>query len=314
MVGRLANALVPIFIGLIAGYLAGRRKIVDPANAGPLVTFTMSFALPCSLFRSIVYTPPSMLPQLKWIALVMAITYTLTFALLYTMSRFALRSSISNTAVLALTIAFPNIAAFGLPLLAAIYGPRAAASGTIALAVGAVTVSPMTLAMLQTEHEHSEGRPNVNLISIWWHASTKPVVWAPLLGVGILLLRWHLPAPLVRTLDIFGGASGASSLFLTGIVVSSQTLRFDLGVLTSVCIKNLLQPAMALVVALLFHLPNNSVREVVLICAVPCGFFGLIFGKSFSATSQTASSSLVVTYASSVFTLAITILLLGRLV
>src|ERR1700684_577163 len=156
LLGPLANALAPIFIGLIAGYLASRRKIVDPANVGPLVTFTMSFALPCSLFRSIVDTPPSMLPQLKWIALVMAITYTLTFALLYTMSRFALRSSISNTAVLALTIAFPNIAAFGLPLLATIDGPRAAASGTIALAVGAVTVSPMTLAMLQTEHEHSE--------------------------------------------------------------------------------------------------------------------------------------------------------------
>jgi predicted permease len=309
-----ANALAPIFIGLIAGYLAGRRKIVDPANVGPLVTFTMSFALPCSLFTSIERTPPGILPQLKWIALALAVTYIMTYAVLYALSRGALRSSVSDGAVLALTIAFPNVAAFGPPLLSAIYGPSAADSAAIALAVGAVTISPATLALLETEHEHSDGRHNVRLISVWWHACTKPVVWAPLMGVFALLLPWHLPFTLERTLDIFGDATGASTLFLTGIVVSSQKLRFDLGVFAAACIKNLLQPAMALGVALLFQLPTASVREVVLICALPCGFFGLIFGKGFSATPETASSSLVITYVSSVLTLAMTIVLLGRLV
>jgi len=313
LLGPLANALAPIFIGLIAGYLASRRKIVDPANVGPLVTFTMSFALPCSLFTSIEQTPPSMLPQLKWIALALAVTYIMTYAIVYALSLRALRNSAGDSAVLALTIAFPNVAAFGLPLLSAIYGPSAADSAAIALAVGAVTVSPMTLTLLQMEHDHRDGQQNVKLISVWWHACTKPVVWAPLLGVVALFLPWHPPFLLERALGIFGDATAASTLFLTGIVVSSQTLRFDLGVIAAACIKNLLQPVIALGVALLFQLPAASVREVVLVCAVPCGFFGLIFGKSFSATPETVSSSLIVTYVSSVFTMAITIVLLGKL-
>jgi malonate transporter and related proteins len=314
LAGLLANALAPIFLGLIAGYLAGRRKIIAPANVGPLVTFTMSFALPCSLFMSIEHAPAGILPQLKWIALALAVTYILTYAVLYALSRRMLRSSASDGAVLALTIAFPNVAAFGLPLLSAIYGPSATDSAAIALAVGAVTISPATLVLLKMEHEHSDGRQDVKLTSVWWHACTKPVVWAPLLGLVALLLTWHLPFVLERTLDIFGAATGASALFLTGLVVSSQALRFDLGVFGAACIKNLLQPAMALGVALLFRLPTASVREVVLICALPCGFFGLIFGKGFSVTPEIASSSLVITYVSSVVTLAITILLLGKLV
>jgi predicted permease len=312
--GPLTNALAPVFIGLIAGYLVGRRRIIDPANVGPLVTFTMSFALPCSLFTSIEHTPPRMLPQLKWIALAIAVTYIMTYALLYALSRRVLRSSVSDSAVLALTIAFPNVAAIGLPLLSAAYGPSAATSAAIALAVGAVTVSPMTLTLLQMELDHRNGRNNVNLISVWWHACIKPVVWAPVLGVIALFLPWHLPFLLERTLDMFGEATAASTLFLTGIVVSSQTLRFDFGVLAAVCTKNLLQPAMALGVALLLPLPAASVREVVLVCAIPCGFFGIIFGQSFSATPETASSSLILTYVLSIVTMAITIVLLGRLV
>jgi predicted permease len=118
---------------------------------------------------------------------------------------------------------------------------------------------------------------------------------------------------LEHTINIFGNATAASTLFITGVVVSSQTLRFDIAVLISASIKNLFQPAIALALALLFHLPTASEREVVLICAVPCGFFGLIFGKSFSATSETASSCLVISCVSSALTLAITVVFLGTL-
>lgn len=313
MGSHLLSALAPIFLGLIAGYLAGRRRIVDPANVGSLVTFTMSIALPCSLFMSILHTPPSRLPQLKWIAVVSAVTYMLTYATEFFLGRRGQHSSVNDSAVLALTIAFPNVAAIGLPLLSTIYGPTAAASAAIALAAGAVTVSPMTLALLEIERERSNGVKNVNTISVWLHACTNPVVWAPLIAMVLLFLPWHLPMLLEDTINIFGNATAASTLFITGLVVSAQTLRFDIAALISASIKNFFQPAVALALALLFHLPTASVREVVLICAIPCGFFGLIFGKSFSTTSLTASSSLVISYVSSALSLAITVVLLGTL-
>ena len=49
MITILANALVPIFAGLLLGYIAGLRNIVDNRNVKSLISFVMSFALPCSL-------------------------------------------------------------------------------------------------------------------------------------------------------------------------------------------------------------------------------------------------------------------------
>jgi len=49
----LADALVPIFAGLLLGYFAGLWRRMDNQNVRTLITFVMSFAVPCSLFMSI---------------------------------------------------------------------------------------------------------------------------------------------------------------------------------------------------------------------------------------------------------------------
>jgi malonate transporter len=312
MLGPLTNALAPIFLGLIVGYFAGKRKIVDTSNMDGLVVFTMSFALPCSLFMSIARTPRGELPQLKGIAVVLAATYLLVYALMYFVSRRSLRISRSDSAVTALTVGFPNVVAISLPLLSSIYGPSAAASAAISVAIGAVTVSPLTLAILQMEKDRQSPRERVNLLRVWASACARPVVWSPLLAMIFMFFSWHLPPVLERTLDAFGNATGASALFVTGIVVSSHSLRLNPGIFVAAGVKNLLQPVIALGISLLLHLPPDSLHHVVLIAAIPCGFFGLIFGKRYSASPESASSSLVVAYFASVFTLAITIALLAR--
>ena len=53
----LADALVPIFAGLLLGYIAGLNGAMDNENVETLITFVMSFAIPCSLFLAIAGTP-----------------------------------------------------------------------------------------------------------------------------------------------------------------------------------------------------------------------------------------------------------------
>jgi malonate transporter len=42
----LADALAPIFVGLLLGYIAGLRGVMDNKNLKTLITFVMSFAIP----------------------------------------------------------------------------------------------------------------------------------------------------------------------------------------------------------------------------------------------------------------------------
>jgi len=306
----LANALFPVFAGLAVGYIAGLRRTVDNVNLKSLITFLMSFALPCALFGTIAHTQYAALFGQTRLVLVLAIVYLVTYGGVFLATRL---DSSSDKSVVALTLAFPNATAVGLPLLAAAYGAPGSVACASAIAVGAVTISPITLAILESASGPTHESFLHGLRIALWRAVKRPVVWAPVAAIFVVLLHFSLPTYLDRALTIFGGATAGVALFLTGLVVSAQRFRFTWAVVAAVVAKNILQPALCLGVAMLFHLPVEATRYVVLICAIPCGFFGIVFGKGFAATPEVASSSLIASYLAGVVTLAGWMVLLARL-
>jgi malonate transporter len=74
-----------------------------------------------------------------------------------------------------------------------------------------------------------------------------------------------------------------------------------------------IQPALSLAVALLLRMPLDQTRYLVLLSAISCGFFGILFGEGFDATPDVASSSLIASTVLSIFTLAGWIILLSHL-
>lgn len=299
-------------MGLAVGYLAGLRKLVDNRDIRSLVTFLMSFALPCYLFATIGSAARTDLFEERRLVAVLAIVYLTTYCVTYVSGRLSRQRSTSNSAILALTLAFPNATAVGVPLLLAAYGPTGNIACAVGIAIGAITISPLTLAFLEGAHGKTAAPFVSNLFSALWKAIRRPVVWSPVLGIVAVALGVHLPLYAARTLSIFGSATAGTALFITGLVVSALPFHFDWRICLWVLIKNIGQPVACLAVARLL-LPVEQVRYAVLICAIPCGFFGLVFGKSFNLTSQDASSSLIASYILSVFTLAGWIVLLNDL-
>src|SRR6266436_6382287 len=312
MIEVLANSLVPVFVGLLFGYAAGLRKVVDNKDVRSLVSFLMTFALPCSLFVAIARTPRQLLWGQANGAVVLAIVYVVVFVATYFASRNLGKDTPANSAVLALTLGFPNHAGVGIPLLLAVYGPEA--SVAVGLAVGAITITPVTLAIL--ESGTSAGRmlsPAARIRVSLVRALQKPVFWAPVLGVVAAVVELHMPTYLDRSLTILGDATEGTALFVTGLIVSAQ--RFDLswGVGWAVFGKNVIQPALCLAVALLIGVPVEQTKYVALLAAIPSGFFGILFGEGFDATPKVASSSLIATTVLGIFTLAGWIILLSHL-
>jgi malonate transporter len=314
MTKTLADALVPIFAGLLLGYLAGLRRVMDNQNVRALVTFVMSFAIPCSLFLAVASTPFAVLRQYTAPAFVIAIVYLVVYAVSFFWVRFRENLRPSDSSVVALTLAFPNSAAVGLPLLASVFGPQSTVTVAIALAIGSITVSPITLAILEASRRgdgRSFGLRNSGLALM--HSIKKPIVWSPLLGVVFSCAGLHLPSFIDRSFAVMGSAADGSALVLTGLVVSAQ--RFEIGgnTLAAVFLKNVLQPFLALGIALLIHLPVELMRYIILISAMPCGFFGVVFGKGFDSTPKLASSGLIASYVIGIGTLAAWIVIVNHL-
>jgi malonate transporter len=289
----LLDALLPIFVGLLLGYLAGRRGVMDNLNVRNLISLVMDFAIPCALFSTISSTSWPVLREQSESAVMIAVVFVALYAASYIWARKSLKMSISDASVLALTVGFPNSAAVALPLLTTAYGPGSSVTAALSIAVGAITISPLTVALLEADKLSDGKGVSVQVVAIkFLRAFTRPVVWAPMLALVSIYFGLHLPSYLDRSLAMLGSAASGSALILTGLVVSSQTFRL------------LIQPLFALGITELFHMSHAEIRDITLISAIPGGFFGLVFGKSFNATPETASSALIASYCVGAFSMA----------
>jgi predicted permease len=64
---------------------------------------------------------------------------------------------------------------------------------------------------------------------------------------------------------------------------------------------------------MLLHLSLSQTRYVTLISAIPCGFFGLVFGKGIDPNPKLASSGLIESYVLGVGTLAAWVVVVNHL-
>jgi malonate transporter and related proteins len=310
----LLDTLIPIFAGLLLGYVAGRRGTMDNRNVRNLIVLVMSFAIPCALFSTIIGSSQADLLRHVPAALMITLVFCVLYLISYIWARRGLSMSLSDASVLALTIGFPNSAAIALPLFKGAYGSESTITAALSIAIGSITISPLTLALLEADKQ-SGGR-DISIAQIlrsFPHALLRPVVWAPLLALVGAFFDIHLPTFVEGTLTTLGSAATGSALVLTGLVVSAQSFRFTGGVAITTLLKLVGQPLFALCMMLLFPMDHDDLRNITVISAIPGGFFGLVFGKGFDSTPEVASSGLIGTYLFGWATLALWMLFAARL-
>ena len=254
MTTTLANSLAPIFTGLLLGYLAGLWRVMDNKNVQTLTIFVTSFAIPCSIVLAVASTPQRDLREQVAPGLVLLIMYMVLYAISFLWARAREHLSRADSSVFALTIGFPNSAAVGLPLLMSVFGTRSAIIVATSIAIGTITVSPLTLVILEASRGRSrDGFSWRNVVAPLMRSVGKPIVWAPILGLVFSFAGVNLPSFAGRSLAIIGTAADGAALVLTGLVVSAQVFKLGASTLVTLLLKFLVQPALALGIARLMQ-------------------------------------------------------------
>ena len=163
MTAILVDSLVPIFAVMGLGYFAGWARQVDNQHVAALNALVMEFALPASLFVATATTPWSMLRAECPLLLALCVAMLALYGLSYWMQRRLFAMSPSASSIQALTVAFPNLAATGIPLIIAMFGASKTIYVALALAVGAITISPLTLAILGANKPSPNGEMGAGL-------------------------------------------------------------------------------------------------------------------------------------------------------
>ena len=245
------HALAPIFVIMLLGFWAGKAGMVDNKNVSLLNIFVMDFALPATLFSATVQTPWAGIVAQSPLVLVLTGAMWITYAAIYFLATSVFKRTPQDAAVLTLTVAMPNYAALGLPILGSVLGEGASTSLSVAVSIacGSVLMTPFCLLILEREKARAAGENSGSTLAmlpvLMWRSVKKPIVWGPLLGVVLSAIGIKMPDLLLASIKPLGLAATAAALFLTGVILSARKLQLNALIATSTIVKLLVQPFIA---------------------------------------------------------------------
>jgi malonate transporter len=304
------SSVVPVFFVMALGYLAGWLRDIDNQHVAELNALVMDFALPASLFVAMIQTPRKLLLEQGTFMVVLAVSMLTIYGLHYFLQTSLFRLDSRQAAVVSLTTGLPNFASAGLPLIRSVFGAENTVSVGISIALGTIVLSPLTLVILEAgDKSAGDGPAPPRILRAIGKSILKPVVIAPVLGIVLTACNVEVPPLLNTSLALIGVGSGGVALFLTGLILSSEPFKLNRNVASGTLLKSVVHPLLA--AALVAALSTSALvgREAIILCAVPSGFFGILFGLRYGIVSQDAGSILIASTVLSAATLPVAILL-----
>ncbi|PNK63394.1 MULTISPECIES: AEC family transporter [Pantoea] len=299
MIYIIVHALAPIFVIMLLGFWAGKAGMVDNKDVSLLNIFVMDFALPAALFSATVQTSwPGIVAQWPLIVVLTGAMW-ITYAAIYFLATKVFKKSPQDAAVLTLTVALPNYAALGLPILGSVLGENGATSLSVAISIacGSVLLTPLCLLILEREKARAAGEDHGStsamLPVLMWRSVKKPIVVGPLVGVVLSAIGIKMPDLVLAAIKPLGLAATAAALFLTGVILSARKLKLNAVVGVGTVVKLLIQPFIAWGIVAALGLSGPVAITAILMIALSAGFFGVVFGNRFGVQSPDAEAVLL---------------------
>ena len=292
MLDILIKDILPIFVIMFLGYMAGKEGVFKTEDSKVLNKLVLTYALPAALFVSIVKADSAMLFDDLKLTIVSLVVITGMFLWAYFSCYKFFKHTKSEAAVCALISGSPTIGFLGFAVLEPIYG--ATATTVLVVAIVSIVVNainiPIGLALMNSGNGAvAKGAKKSNPVI---DALKEPVCWAPILAVILVLLDIKFPVILDPNFELIAKANSGVAVFAAGLTLSGMKFQLDKEVVYNTIQKLVLMPAALLVVGMLFHMEGDKLQMMVLAGALPPAFSGIIIGNQNQLYERTGTSSL----------------------
>lgn len=309
MFNLILSALAPVALVIVLGYFAGRGKLINSDGAKSLSTVVVNFALPCALFVSIFNFSPSQFENGPYV-LTLLISIALPFLTALFLGAVVWKRPAGEAALFASNSGFPDMAYFGLPVVTTVLGQQGMLPIIVGNIITSIIIIPIVMAMLNKGQSSGNsggiGRILMNTIK-------QPVVWAPILGLILVLLGFKLPELASKSLKLLGDISGGLALFTLGILLSFLKPKVDLQVVIVVVFKNFAMPVLVVALALLFKLDATLAKGALIIAACPAATMGAMLCSQFGVAQDKIPGQILASNVTAIFTMALWIFVAEKL-
>ena len=311
-VGGLVGALLPVFFVLALGYIAGKRHAFDADQAAGLSKLALGFALPASLFVSMTDIRRDLLLQQGRLVLALVVAHVGLFLVAWRLlSRIGSHRGVAAV-ILALMVSTSATAVFGIAVLHPLLGDTS--TGTVGLVALAVNlVMPMGVIFLEVESSGtatSSGQPSSRksqVIAGLKSGLRSPLLWAPVLGIIVVLVGIRIPKDVASSFAMIGSATSGVAVFAVGLTLAAHAFHLTRTVLVATLARITLQTAVLFALLRLLDVQGPFAREALVCCSFPLATAVVLFASRYKALVAESASTLLLSTLSLVLTVPITV-------
>src|SRR5438034_11082768 len=144
---------------------------------------------------------------------------------------------------------------------------------------------PLTLVLLEIHHQRStrgEGQ-RVSSLIVQSLANTlkKPMVWAPLIGVALVLAGARVPPLIDNMLMLIGSSTSGASIFLAGLIIAAYEMGLNGEVIANALVKMVAQPLLMVLLVAALEVGSPLAGEGFVTCAIATAVFAHFFAPRY---------------------------------
>jgi malonate transporter len=294
MLDTIATTLLPVAFVIFLGNLAGRRHFFGAPDRALLTRLMMTWLLPPLLLAGILQTPRADLMNYQT-PLLFVVGLMVPFLIALFGCLFLMRYDLRTSTLRASLFACPDMVFMGIPILNQVFGPASLLPLLIANLVPTIVLTPLTSVLLDIGTAEEKRGSAAVFAKAFLKAVCEPRVWAPFIGIVLLVLDAPMPSFVIKSLNLIGSATTGISLFVVGLITAEEKVRLTPAVWVNTFAKNLVHPCAMLVIALALHVSGTLGQEAVLLAALPSAVIATMFAGEYGILEAESSTTILTT-------------------
>jgi malonate transporter and related proteins len=299
---RIADLILPVFAVIVTGWIVGYAGYLSRTLSEALIHFAYNIAMPALLIVTIAQEPSHSLLAWRFLA-AFGGGSLLCFALVFGIMIVVGSRSLASRTMFGMAASMTNTGFVALPVLQAIYGPRAVLPAAIATVFVAVIMFPIAVVMLELDQRDGHGAAKSPWVTAK-HVVLNPLVVSTLIGMLLSILGLRMPGPVAAYLGIFADALTPCALFAIGLGLSMDGLRANIGQASRLSAVTLvIMPLIVYGLSLPLHLDPLYAIAAVICAAVPTAKTVYILAGEHHCEEMMVASTISLTTLASVVSL-----------
>ena len=299
---RIADLILPVFAVIITGWIVGYTGYLSRALSDALIHFAYNIAMPALLIVTIAQEPSHSL--INWRFLVaFGGGSLLCFILVFGIMSIHVSRSLASRTMHGMAASMTNTGFVALPVLQAIYGPRAVLPAAIATVFVAVVMFPAAVILLELGQRDAHRSRTASLVTVK-RVVLNPMVLSTLIGMLWSVLDLRMPEPVTAYLGVLADALTPCALFAIGLGLSIDGLRANMGRASLLsAVKLVIMPLIVYGLSLALGLDPLYTIAAVICAAVPTAKTTYILAGEYRCEEMMVASTVSMTTLASIISL-----------